>query len=71
MKKRNQIEWWIPGGSLVYSGTPKTRLEWIRLTWRAYLAYWQLMLIVGRLVRIDYQEKAGQILLREEMGDGE
>lgn len=40
-----EVSWWIPGGSLVYSGTPKTRATWISLTWRAYLAYWHLMLL--------------------------
>jgi len=39
-----EIEWWFPGGfRLVYSGTPKSRLEWVRLTWRGYIAMWQLL----------------------------
>jgi hypothetical protein len=25
MKQQTQIAWWIPGGSVVYSGSPKTR----------------------------------------------
>lgn len=40
-----EVVWWIPGGSLVYSGTPKTRATWIKLTWRAYFAYWHLLFI--------------------------
>lgn len=55
MKKRTEIEWWIPGGSLVYCGTPKTRAEWIRLTWRGYLAYWQLMFRARFVLMGDYR----------------
>lgn len=43
MKLRTEISWWMPGYSIVYSGSPKTRAEWIRLTWRGYLAWWSLM----------------------------
>lgn len=50
MKKRSEICWWIPGGSLVYAGAPKTRIEWMRLTWRGYLAWWQLTFRVAWLV---------------------
>ena len=51
-----EVSWWIPGGSLVYSGTPKTRANWISLTWRAYLAYWHLLLIVSwKMLRHDPQ----------------
>ena len=48
MNKRSEIVWWVPGGRLVYSGVPKTRVEWVLLTWRAYVAYWHLMAIVFR-----------------------
>lgn len=40
MKLQRQIEWWVPGGSIVYSGDAMTRWTWIRLTWRGYLAWW-------------------------------
>jgi hypothetical protein len=53
MKLRTEISWWIPGGRLVYSGTPKTRMEWIRLTWKGYLAYWKLVFIVYRIMVIE------------------
>jgi hypothetical protein len=51
MKLRSEIAWWIPRGSLIYSGTPKTRLEWVRLTWRGYAAYWQLLFRAAWLLK--------------------
>jgi hypothetical protein len=48
--KRTEISWWFPGGvRLVYMGLPKTRFEWIRLTWKAYLAGWKLLFRVAWL----------------------
>ena len=50
MKLRSEIKWWFPCGiSVVYSGTPKTRWMWIRYTWRAYIAFWQIFLRVAWL----------------------
>jgi hypothetical protein len=46
MSLQTKITWWIPGGSLVYKGTAKTRVEWVRLTWRGYVAYWHLIFLV-------------------------
>jgi hypothetical protein len=46
MKKRTEINWWIPGGSIAYIGSPKTRIEWMRLTWRGYLAWWKLQFLI-------------------------
>lgn len=49
MKLQSEIKWWLPFGlSIVYSGTPKTRAEWIRLTWRGYIAAWHMMFLVWK-----------------------
>jgi hypothetical protein len=45
MKLRTEINWWIPGGSIVYIGTPKTRAAWVQLTWRGYVAWWHLIFL--------------------------
>ena len=50
MKLRTEISWWFPGHRLVYMGTPKTRVEWILLTWRAYLAAWYCAVRIVYLV---------------------
>lgn len=51
MKLRPQISWWMPGGvRIVYCGTPKTRLEWIRLTWRGYVACWRIIFRAAQLM---------------------
>jgi hypothetical protein len=42
-KLQSEIEYWIPGGSMAYCGTPKTRWRWIRMTWRGYFAYWRML----------------------------
>jgi hypothetical protein len=56
MKLRTEISWWLPFGySIVYCGTPKTRKEWIRLTWRGYLAMWKL------LFRVAYLQAKGEL----------
>ena len=52
IKKRTEISWWFPGGiRIAYCGTPKTRLEWIRHTWRGYMAFWKLFFRVAWLTR--------------------
>lgn len=58
MKQQCEIAWWIPGGSLVYSGTPKTRIEWIRLTWMGYAAYWRLIFRVTWLLVVKKEVKS-------------
>ena len=50
MKLQTEIRWWVPGGWIVYSGKPMTRLTWIRLTWRGYLAYWHLLYLVAKKI---------------------
>jgi hypothetical protein len=62
MKLRTEISWWFPGHRLVYMGSPKTRVEWIRLTWRAYLAAWHVVFLVACfLVRKAKPPLAGRI----------
>lgn len=57
-KLHTEISWWMPAGCrVVYQGTPKTRAEWIRLTWRAYIACWHLTLLVAWKT-ITYREDA-------------
>ncbi len=47
MKLRTQFEWWFPGGfRMVYQGNPMTRITWIKLTWRGYLAMWHLAFLI-------------------------
>lgn len=49
---QTEISWWFPGKvRVVYSGTPKSRAEWIRLTWRGYLAMWRLLFRCAWLLR--------------------
>ncbi len=47
-KLRSEIRWWLPFGySIAYKGSPKTRAEWVRLTWRGYVAFWHLGFLVA------------------------
>ena len=49
MKLQTSIEWWLPYGCrVVYSGKPMTKWQWIRGTWRAYMACWSLMFYTAR-----------------------
>lgn len=43
--------WWVPGGSLTYTGSAKPRSEWVLLTFGAYLGWWKCCLIVYAITR--------------------
>ena len=44
MGKQTSITYWFPFGlRMSYSGSPKTRWEWLKCTWIGYVGMWQLL----------------------------
>jgi hypothetical protein len=52
MKQQTSFSYWFPFGlRIVYTGTPKTKVEWVRQTWRSYLAVYKLYYAAARNLR--------------------
>jgi hypothetical protein len=53
MKKQDKFTWWMPGKlvRLTLYGTPQTKLQWVRGTWRIYLAYWRVVVEIANALR--------------------
>jgi hypothetical protein len=48
---KDSITYWLPCGlRMSYTGTPKSRWEWLWLTWRGYFAMWCLLFHASRLL---------------------